>query len=112
MLYQTRHWKPIVNGYSSFATETFSERGARLNSFPAPEAIEESEKIGVSHVMLEHATLEPEYGRDAFIDAARPSRFGVRGGSGWLGGVSASLKRCQGAKVLRCWCECAGAKVP
>lgn len=68
MLYQTRHWKPIVNGYSSFAPQSFFERADRFNRFPAPEVIAEMRQIGVSHVMLEHATLEPIFGRQAFLE--------------------------------------------
>ena len=66
LLDQTRHWKPMVNGYSSFAPDSFFERVDRLNHFPEPQVIEEMKRIGVSHVMLEHATLEPQFGRDAF----------------------------------------------
>jgi hypothetical protein len=68
MLYQTRHWKPIVNGYSSFAPQSFFERVERFNHFPAPEVIAEMKQIGITHVMLEHATLEPAVGKQAFID--------------------------------------------
>jgi hypothetical protein len=71
MLYQTRHWKPIVNGYSSFAPQSFFERVDRFNRFPAPEVIAEMRQIGVSHVMLEHATLEPIFGRQAFVELRR-----------------------------------------
>jgi hypothetical protein len=68
MLYQTRHWKPIVNGYSSFAPQSFFERADRFNRFPAPEVIAEMREIGVSHVMLEHRTLEPAVARQAFVE--------------------------------------------
>jgi hypothetical protein len=71
MLFQTRHWKPIVNGYSSFAPQSFFERVDRFNRFPAPEVISEMRAIGVSHVMLEHATLEPIFGQRAFAELRR-----------------------------------------
>jgi hypothetical protein len=66
LLDQTRHWKPLVNGYSSFAPGSVFERFQRLIGFPAPQVIEEMRQIGVSHVMLQHATLEPQIGREAF----------------------------------------------
>ena len=66
LLDQTRHWKPMVNGYSSFAPSSFFERVERLNRFPEPQVIEEMKRIGISHVMLEHAALEPQFGREAF----------------------------------------------
>jgi hypothetical protein len=68
MLYQTRHWKPIVNGYSSFAPQSFFERVERFNHFPAPEVIDEMRRSGVTHVMLEHATPETVAGRQALVE--------------------------------------------
>ena len=64
LLDQTRHWKPMVNGYSSFAPETFFERAARLRSFPNPEAIAELRSIGVSHVVLHRVLLEETWGAE------------------------------------------------
>jgi hypothetical protein len=66
LLDQTRHWKPLVNGYSSFAPESFFQRADRLNHFPEPQVLDELKRIGVSHVMLEHETYEPQLGRDLF----------------------------------------------
>ena len=34
LLDQTRHWRPMINGYSSFVPNSFHERAARLQSFP------------------------------------------------------------------------------
>jgi hypothetical protein len=75
MLYQTRHWKPIVNGYSSFAPESFFQRVDRFNHFPAPEVLAEFRRIGVTHVMLEHSTLEPQFGAHAFVELRRHSEL-------------------------------------
>ena len=66
LLYQTRHWKPVVNGYSSFAPDSFFARVRRFNHFPEPEVIAEMRAIGITHVMLEHKTLEPIFGKEAF----------------------------------------------
>jgi hypothetical protein len=66
LLDATRHWKPIVNGYSSFAPATFFERAARLNRFPAPDVIAEMHAIGITHLMFEHKTLEPQFGKEGF----------------------------------------------
>lgn len=52
LLDQTRHWKPLVNGYSSFAAASFFERARRFNRFPDAEVIAEMRRIGVSHVMV------------------------------------------------------------
>lgn len=70
LLHQTRHWKPMINAYSSFAPETFYQRADRLQTFPAPEALDELRSIGVSHIVLHRAPLERDYGRAA-VDALR-----------------------------------------
>jgi hypothetical protein len=58
LVHQTRHWKPLVNGYSGFAPERYMQRAARLNRFPAPEAIAELRELGVSHAMLHQRAPE------------------------------------------------------
>jgi hypothetical protein len=65
LLDQTRHWRPMVNGYSSFAPQSFFDRAARLQAFPAPETIAELKSIGVSHVVLHRAPLEEAFGAAA-----------------------------------------------
>jgi hypothetical protein len=65
LLDQTRHWKPMVNGYSSFAPQSFFDRAARLQAFPAPETIAELKSIGVSHVVLHRPPLEEAFGAAA-----------------------------------------------
>jgi hypothetical protein len=62
LLDETRHWKPMVNGYSSFAPQEFFDRAARLQKFPAPETIAELKTIGVSHVILHRAPLAAAFG--------------------------------------------------
>ena len=56
LLDQTRHWHPMINGYSSFVPTSFHERAARLQSFPDAASIQELRAIGISHVVL-HRTL-------------------------------------------------------
>jgi hypothetical protein len=65
LLDQTRHWRPMVNGYSSFAPESFFQRAARLQSFPGPEAIQDLRSIHVSHVVLHRAPLQEAFGAQA-----------------------------------------------
>ncbi len=70
LLDQTRHWRPMVNGYSSFAPPSFFERAARFQSFPAAPTIEELRSIGVSHVVLHRNPFEHAFGTSA-INALR-----------------------------------------
>jgi len=64
LLDQTRHWHPMVNGYSSFAPASFFERAARLQSFPDANAIQELRSIRVSHIVLHRAPFEGAFGKD------------------------------------------------
>lgn len=57
LIHQTRHFRPMVNGYSSFAPGTFHARAARLQGFPLPEALAELRQIGVTHVLLYREAL-------------------------------------------------------
>jgi hypothetical protein len=65
LLDQTRHWRPMVNGYSSFIPTGFHERAARLQSFPDAAAIHQLRAIHVSHVVLHRAPLERAFGAAA-----------------------------------------------
>jgi hypothetical protein len=64
LLAETRHWRPMVNGYSSFAPDSFFQRARRLQRFPAPESLAELRAIGVSHVLVDRARLERDAGRE------------------------------------------------
>jgi hypothetical protein len=70
MLDQTRHWRPMINGYSSWAPAAFHERAALLQSFPGAEAVADLRSIGVSHAVLHRAALEGSLDAEA-IDALR-----------------------------------------
>jgi hypothetical protein len=65
LLDQTRHWRPMINGYSSFVPTSFHDRAARLQSFPDAAAIKELRSIGISHVVLHRTPLVQSLGRPA-----------------------------------------------
>jgi hypothetical protein len=52
MLNSTRHWKPLVNGYSAFYPPSFVEICDALASFPASDAIRALRETGVTHVVI------------------------------------------------------------
>jgi hypothetical protein len=52
MLNATRHWKPMLNGYSGFAPGSFYDHAERLNAFPASGSIEWLRTTGVTHVFV------------------------------------------------------------
>jgi len=70
MLHQTRHWKPMLNAYSSFAPARFYALAERLQSFPDQAAIQDLRAHGFTHVVLHRAPLEHDYGAAA-VDALR-----------------------------------------
>jgi hypothetical protein len=70
MLHQTRHWKPMLNAYSSFAPESFHALARRLQSFPAPAAIQDLRTHGFTHVVLHRAPLDHDFGAKA-VDELR-----------------------------------------
>jgi hypothetical protein len=70
LLDQTRHWKPMINAYSSFVPTSFHERAARLQTFPDAASIAELRSIQVTHVVLHRRPLVQSFGNPA-VDALR-----------------------------------------
>jgi hypothetical protein len=68
MLAQTEHWRPIVAGYSGFATGAYADRVADLGTFPGEAARRRIEAIGVTHVVIHMDALRDQYGQ-AVLDA-------------------------------------------
>jgi hypothetical protein len=60
MVASTRHFRPLVNGYSGFESAGFRDRAARWRAFPAPEVLEEMLTLGVTHVVVHTRELPAE----------------------------------------------------
>jgi hypothetical protein len=52
MINSTRHWRPLLNGYSGSAPASFHEHARALAGFPDRAALAALEKIGVTHVFV------------------------------------------------------------
>ena len=52
MYYSTAHWKPLLNGYSSFAPPSYFELRDRMAAFPEPESIEYLRQRGARYVLV------------------------------------------------------------
>ena len=65
LLHQTRHWRPMLNGYSSFAPPIFYSLAERLQAFPAQAAMDVLRKHQISHVLLQRLPLERDFGAPA-----------------------------------------------
>jgi hypothetical protein len=68
VLANTRYFKPLLNGYSSFHPESFEKRGRALNSFPSEAALAELKVARVTHLFVHAQAFERRYGRKA-LDA-------------------------------------------
>jgi hypothetical protein len=52
MLNSTRHWKPMLNGYSGFRPQSFYDTAEAVQAFPAPQSIAWLQRRGVTHVFV------------------------------------------------------------
>jgi hypothetical protein len=68
VLANTRYFKPLLNGYSSFHPASFEARGRALNSFPSVEALAELKAAKVTHVLVHANAFERRYSKRA-LDA-------------------------------------------
>jgi hypothetical protein len=57
LVHATRHFRPLVNGYSGFETAAFRERAERWRAFPAPHVLDDMRSIGVTHIVVHVADL-------------------------------------------------------
>lgn len=59
MLNSTRHWQPVMNGYSGFQPPSFFRHAEILQAFPGDASIELLRSLAVTHVFV-HTTQVPE----------------------------------------------------
>ncbi|MCI0409590.1 MAG: hypothetical protein L0191_13690, partial [Acidobacteria bacterium] len=52
MLWSTWHWRPIVNGYSTFPPPSYRELAEKLQTFPDSVGVETLQRKGVRYVIL------------------------------------------------------------
>jgi hypothetical protein len=66
MLYSTRHWKPLVNGYSGFLPDSYVRLQAALRGFPDHYALETMHKRSITHVVVHEADFIRANGQRSF----------------------------------------------
>jgi hypothetical protein len=86
MYYATRHWQPLVNGYSGFAPPSYLELLDRLRSFPDDGSIAYLHARGVKYLLV-HSTfyIRGNFDQDISLLKARDDlepagRFAWKGG--------------------------------
>lgn len=65
VLANTRYFRPLLNGYSSFHPASFEARGRALNSFPSEVALAELRAAKVTHVTVHARAFGRRYGEAA-----------------------------------------------
>ena len=52
VLASTRHWKPLVNGYSGFVPASYERHNELFRSFPDDTAVENLRREGITHIVV------------------------------------------------------------
>lgn len=55
----TRHWRPILNGYSGFTPRSYVDHYRAFASFPDPSALDALRRAGVTHIVV-HVAQAPD----------------------------------------------------
>jgi hypothetical protein len=86
MYYSTRHWRPLVNGFSGFLPPSYHELLARLDAFPSREAIAYLRERGVSYLLV-HSVFYIQGDFSADVAALRADdQLEWAGSFPWAGG--------------------------
>ena len=64
----TRHFRPLVNGYSGFESAAARERAERWQGFPAAEILDEMRAIGVTRIVVHVADIPAPQSEAAAVD--------------------------------------------
>ena len=67
MLNSTRHWQPMLNGYSGYRPQSFYETAEQVRSFPSAASIAWLQQKGVTHVFVQMGAY----------DEGMPARLGA-----------------------------------
>jgi len=57
MVNSTAHWRPMLNGYSSYRPASYYAAYAIMQRFPSPASLIALHELGVTHVVLHQDTL-------------------------------------------------------
>ena len=73
MVNSTRHWRPLLNGYSGFRPPSYEKSYQAIQRFPSPESLIALSALGVTHVVvhqraMNHGVHDDRY--DPYVDVA------------------------------------------
>jgi hypothetical protein len=72
LVHSTQHWRPMVNGYSGVAPESYTRHSRELAGFPNDAALDALRRIGVTHVFVHDRALR-DWTNDETADAVARS---------------------------------------
>jgi hypothetical protein len=67
MLNSTRHWRPILNGYSGFKPAWYADVYAALRGFPDTISLTTLHERGVTHVVVHADAFRDVFGVDRLV---------------------------------------------
>jgi hypothetical protein len=68
LVHATRHFRPLVNGYSGFEPAAYRQRAERWQPFPALSVLDEMRALGVSHVVVHLADTDARVQADVMAE--------------------------------------------
>lgn len=71
MVNSTRHWHPLLNGYSGFRPASYNDAYEAVRGFPSDESLLGLYRRGVTHVVVHHRRFINEYGDARFYAIER-----------------------------------------
>jgi hypothetical protein len=86
MFWSSRHWRPLVNGYSGYAPRDFEETVKCMDKFPDAASMARLRALNVGYILL-HGYYYPERERTALVLAAArsPDLVAVGKYRDWIG---------------------------
>jgi hypothetical protein len=71
MVYSTRHWHPMLNGYSGFRPSSYAASYDATRGFPSDASLIGLHERGVTHIVVHHRRFIDEFGRERIDAIAR-----------------------------------------
>ncbi|HMF93144.1 MAG TPA: hypothetical protein VKE96_02570 [Vicinamibacterales bacterium] len=86
MFWSTRHWHPLVNGYSGFKPLDYAETTRRMRTFPDEASIARLRQLDVRYILVHETYFQQKERTRLMLDLARRPEL-VPGGSyhDWIG---------------------------
>ena len=100
MFWSTRHWKPLVNGYSGYIPPDYDETVARMRTFPDAASLARLEQLDVRYIVVHESFYKRAEYTNLMLRLARlPQVVGVGRFSDWSGGAQLFKFRPDAARV-------------